>query len=102
MITTVVTFKIPQDMTRDQWFSTIEAVAPHFQNIPGLIRKHFLYSAGVGGGVYLWETKVAAEACYSDAWRESIRRVAVSDPEIAYYETQVVVDNERNEIRTAA
>lgn len=102
MITAIVTFAIPADMTREQWLSVIEPVAARFQNVPGLIRKQFLYRAGTGGGVYLWETRAAAEALYQGAWRDSVRKVAIADPEIAYFDTQIVVDNELDEVRIAA
>jgi len=103
MITAVVTFKIAQGMTREQWFDIIEGAAARFQNIPGLIRKQFLFSdAGIGGGVYLWETRAQAEALYRGMWRDHIRRVALSEPEIVYYETQIVVDNVQEIIELAA
>ena len=61
MITAVVTIKLPEGLTRAQWLENTKAIAARFQTIPGLIRKQFLYSdRGVGGGVYLWETREAA------------------------------------------
>jgi len=103
MITAVVTFKIPQGMTREKWLEQSKSVAARFQNIPGLIRKQFLYSdKGIGGGVYLWETREAAEACYRGPWRDNIRAIAGVDPDIAWFESAVVVDNESHEIKTAA
>jgi hypothetical protein len=64
MITAIVASKLPPGLTREQWQEQIKQVATRFQNVPGLIRKQFLYNdKGVGGGVYLWETREAAEAC---------------------------------------
>ena len=37
MITAVVTFKLPQGMTREKWLEHIKPVSARFQNIPGLI-----------------------------------------------------------------
>ena len=103
MITAIVTFKIPPGMTREQWLEHIKPVSARFQNIPGLIRKQFLFNEnGTGGGVYLWETRAAAEACYAGPWRENVRKIAGADPDIAWFETQIVVDNETNEIKIAA
>ena len=57
MITAVVTFKLPPGLTREQWQEHNKQVSARFQNVPGLIRKQFLYNEkGIGGGVYLWET----------------------------------------------
>ena len=103
MITAVVTFKIPPGTTRAQWLEHIKSISTRFQNVPGLIRKQFLYSdEGIAGGVYLWETREAAEALYAGAWRENLRKIADADPDIAWYDTQIVVDNERQEIEVAA
>jgi hypothetical protein len=104
MITAVVTFKLPPEMSRGKWQENIKQVSTRFQNIPGLIRKQFLYSdKGIGGGVYLWETREAAENCYfKSPWGESVRRVSGgNEPEIAWFETRVVVDNESHQIKTA-
>jgi hypothetical protein len=102
MITAIVTFGLPEGMSREKWLSLIEPAAARFQNIPGLIRKQFLFGEGQGGGVYLWENWAAAETCYNGPWRESIQRVATTPPQIVYFDTQVVVDNERGDIRVAA
>ena len=70
MITAVVTFKVAKEMTRAKALETFKAASARFQNVPGLIRKQFLYSAdnSTAGGVYLWETRAAAEACYQGPW----------------------------------
>ena len=52
--------------------------------------------------MYLWETRAAADACYQGPWKESIRKVAVTDPDIAWFDTPVVVDNETRQVKTAA
>jgi hypothetical protein len=74
-----------------------------FQNVPGLIRKQFLYNdKDIGGGVYLWETREAAENCYfKSPWAENVRKASGgNEPEIAWFETSVVVDNESHQIKT--
>jgi hypothetical protein len=47
MITAVVTFKLPPGLTREQWQEQIKQVSTRFQNVPGLIRRQFLYNASV-------------------------------------------------------
>ena len=37
MITAIVTFKLPQRLTREQWQENIKQVSARFQNVPGLI-----------------------------------------------------------------
>lgn len=81
-------------------------VAPKFKNMPGLIRKNFLFDGdrGIGGGVYTWETREAADAVYAEGgpWREAIRNLYGVEPEIIIFETPVIVDNAIGEIRSAA
>ena len=46
--------------------------APKYQAMPGLIRKYYALS-GDGtsvAGIYLWESRAAAERAYSKEWRE--------------------------------
>jgi Putative mono-oxygenase ydhR len=104
MITAVVTFKIPPGITRAQWMEQTRSVATRFQTVPGLIRKQFLYSdQGLAGGVYLWETREAAETCYRGPWRDNVLKASGgSEPNIAWFDTEVVVDNESHQIKTAA
>jgi hypothetical protein len=74
MITAVVTFRLPPEMSREKWQENIKQVSTRFQDVPGLIRKQFLYDEkGIGGGVYLWETREAAENCFfKGPWGESV------------------------------
>jgi hypothetical protein len=97
MITAIVTFGLSAVVTYDMWSEIAAAAAPRFENFPGLVREQFLFNHGLGG-VYLWESREAAEACYGGPWRESIARVALDDPRIAYFDTPVVVDNARGGI----
>jgi hypothetical protein len=106
MITAIVQFKVPAGTPRAQVFENMQKAAPRFQGMPGLIRKNFLFdeARGIGGGVYTWESREAAEKVYAEGgpWREAIRTLYGVDPEITIYETPVIVDNAVNEIQTAA
>ena len=106
MITAIVQFKIPPGTSRDQVVTNMQEAASRFEGVPGLIRKNFLYDAarGVGGGVYTWETREAAEELYAEggAWQGAIRNLYGMDPEIAWYETPIIVDNTIGKIQTAA
>ena len=57
------------------------------------MRKYYLYEAGRGGGVYLWESRAAAEAVYSPEWRRMIAERYGAEPEIQFLDCPVVVDN---------
>lgn len=106
MITAIVQFKVADDVGRDEVLNNMRNVAPRFENVPGLIRKSFLFDEerSTGGGVYTWETREAAEELYAEggAWREAIRNLYGVDPEITWFETPIIVDNAIGEIKTAA
>jgi heme-degrading monooxygenase HmoA len=95
MITAVVQFDLPKPMSLEEAARTFESTAPKYQNLPGLIRKYYLRSEDGrrAGGVYLWQTKAAAEACYSGEWKARVERVYGSKPEILWFDTPVIVDN---------
>ena len=95
MITAVVQFDLPQPISLEQAARTFESSAPKYKNLPGLVRKYYLRSEDGrrAGGVYLWETKAAAEAVYNGEWKARVEQLYGSKPEIAWFDTPVIVDN---------
>ncbi|MGH2416185.1 MAG: YdhR family protein [Microcystaceae cyanobacterium] len=95
MITTLVQFKLPTTITREEAQQLFLEVAPMFYDIPGLIRKYFLlFEDGMTtGGIYLWESRQDAERFHSDNFRQMILERYGSEPTITYYESPVVIDN---------
>jgi hypothetical protein len=103
MITAIVEYTLPPSIGRQECLAHFSAIAPGFREIPGFLRKHFLYSdAGVGGGVYLWESREDAERFYSGPWLDGIRSRYGVDPKITYFETLVICDVAAPEIRITA
>jgi hypothetical protein len=74
---------------------TFEPTAPKYQGLSGLVRKYYLRSEDGcrAGGVYLWETRAAAEAVYSSEWKARVKQLYGSEPEISWFDTPVIVDN---------
>ena len=70
--------------------------------LPGLRRKHYFLSeqGDRAGGIYFWDSRAAAEACYSDAWKEMVTAKYGAPPEIRFYEVPVSVDNLSGRIET--
>jgi hypothetical protein len=94
MITAIVRFPLPHTMSPSEAKTAFVRSAPRFQGVPGLIRKYYLYGPDhTGGGVYLWENRKAAEALYTEAWRQGVAKLFGQAPDIVYYETPVIVDN---------
>lgn len=93
MIVAVVRFPMDPSTPADAVRASFEASAPAYQSVPGLARKHFLHAADgtEGGGVYLWESREAAEAWYTEAWIERVTQ-KFGAPVIDYFESPVTVD----------
>jgi hypothetical protein len=96
MITAIVHFKLPPDIDARKAAELFRSSAPKYRNLKGLIRKYYLYDADqrLGGGVYLWKTRADAEAVYTPQWQAAIAERYGAPPDIRYFETSVVVDNE--------
>lgn len=101
MITAIVTFQLPAGTTAEDAARIFEASAPRYRGVPGLVRKYHVFGDdGTGGGVYLWESRAAAEALYTAAWREMIAQRYGAEPSIRFFETPVIVDNAVGAIQT--
>ncbi|MDI1284514.1 MAG: hypothetical protein PSV46_08960 [Reyranella sp.] len=66
----------------------------------GLVRKYYLFDGDkrIGGGVYLWKSCADAEAVYTPAWQAYIAERYGAPPDIRYFETAVIVDNDSDKI----
>jgi len=93
MIAAIVRFPHPKGTTLDDAKAIFEKTAPNYKGVQGLVRKYYLFGEEHFGGVYLWESRRAADRQYSAAWKTMIAEKFGSPPEITYYETPVIVDN---------
>ena len=75
------------------------ASAPNFLGKKGLIRKDYLNGDEGRGGVYLWESREAAEAWYNEDWWPMMEKRFGARPTLTYYDTYVTVDNAAGEVR---
>jgi hypothetical protein len=99
MITALVQFKLPQPLTTAEATERFEMSAPKYRNLPGLVRKYYLLSEDgrTGGGVYLWESREAAERVYNGEWRERLEKLYGATPMITWFSSPVIVDNSASE-----
>lgn len=103
MITAIVRFKAPPGADLAKATELFKGTAPKYQGMPGLVRKYYLFGEdGTAGGVYLWESREAAERVYNDEWRKTLTERYGAAPEISYYESPVIVDNTTGSIDAAA
>jgi hypothetical protein len=97
MIVAVVRFPLDPPLSMADASALFEESAPRYQHVPGLLRKHYLVApdGSVGGGVYLWESREAAEALYDQAWQDRLASRYGSPPVIDYFESPVTVEPDR-------
>jgi len=95
MITALVQFKLPQPMTTDKAQAVFAETAPKYREVNGLIRKYYLLSEDgkTAGGVYLWQSREAAEQLYTNDWKAFIVDKYGTRPSVTYFASPVIVDN---------
>jgi hypothetical protein len=100
MITAIVNFTLPADIDARKAAELFKSSAPKYRGMQGLVRKYYLFDAErrLGGGVYLWKTRADADAVYTPQWKAYIADRYGTPPDIRYFETSVVVDNESDKI----
>ncbi len=98
MITVIVQFEVG-DAKVEALKETFAASVPRYQQVPGLLRKYYLLSddGDRAGGVYLWKTREDAEALYTPEWKQMIKEKYGSEPDLSYFESPVIVDNQYGE-----
>ena len=104
MITTIVQFGLPKPVSLEEAAKMFESTAPRSRNLPGLVRKYYLRSEDgrTAGGVYLWESRAQAEKVYNAEWRERVSRLYGNAPQVTYFDTPVIVDNQTGTTTKAA
>jgi len=95
MITALVQIKLPEPMARDKAQGVFAETAPKYRKVKGLIRKYYLLSEDgeTAGGVYLWESREAANQLYTDDWQAVIMQKYGTNPSVTYFDSPVIVDN---------
>ena len=96
VIVAIVRFPVPGGLTPEGAREAFAASAPSYQDLPGLLRKYYLRDAdgAGGGGVYLWESRAAADAVYTDEWRQRLHDRYGAEPQVDYFDCPVIVEPE--------
>jgi hypothetical protein len=68
------TYATPPNLDEPAIRNLFDQVAGNYLEVPGLIRKYFGFSDDASEviGIYLWESKDAADAFYSDEWMAGV------------------------------
>lgn len=96
----VVQFPLPK-RTEDQAKTSGASTAPTYRGLAekGLIRKDYLNGDEGTGGVYLWESRAAAEAWFTPERAAMLTEKFGAAPTLTWYDTHVTVDNIKGETR---
>jgi heme-degrading monooxygenase HmoA len=96
MITAVVKILLPKPVSSEDASRAFESTAPIYKGLRGLLRKYYLRSEDgrYVGGVYVWETRADAEAVYTTEWKARVKQLYGAEPEISWFETPLIVDNQ--------
>jgi len=100
MITTIVQIKLSETLSLNKAQDIFATTASKYIEIQGLIRKYYLLSEDgeTAGGVYLWESREAAEMLYTEEWKKFILQKYGSGPSVTYFYSPVIVDNLLGEV----
>jgi hypothetical protein len=68
------TYQVPSSLDEPAIRSLFDQVAGNYLGVPGLVRKYFGFTEDAQQviGIYLWETKEAADAFYSPEWMAGV------------------------------
>lgn len=89
---TLVTLPIPQGLSRAALIGEFRKAVPIYAAVPGLARKYFILTPhGLFGGVYLWQSKQAADAFYSPEWYARARAAYKADPRVERFAVPVAL-----------
>ncbi|WFU52798.1 monooxygenase [Bradyrhizobium pachyrhizi] len=96
----IVQFDLPK-RTEEQAIRGGMGSAPTYRKLAtkGLIRKDYLNGEAGTGGVYLWESREAAEAWFTEAKIAELTERFGARPRLTWYDTHVTVDNLTGETR---
>ena len=96
----VVQFDLPK-RTEEQAIKGGTGTAPIYRELggKGLVRKDYLNGETGTGGVYLWDSRAAAEAWFTEARMADLTERFGVRPRLTWYDTHVTVDNLKHETR---
>jgi len=95
MIIAEVLFPQSKPMSLEAATAIFQSTAPRYKGRPGLLQKHYMRGQDglLAGAIYLWESREAADATYTDEWRAMVTEKYGAPPQIRFFDAPVSVDN---------
>ena len=96
------TYAVPPTLNDPAIRDLFAGVAGNYLGVPGLIRKYFGFTEDATQviGIYLWETKTAADAFYSDEWMAGVTERWGAAPIKQEWLVPVVAESAANRVVT--
>ena len=95
-VATLVQIALPAGVTRQRLLAEFRAAVPQYQQVPGLLRKHFIVSdGGTFGGLYLWADEGSAKAWFTPAWHDRVRASYGAPARIEWFDTPILLPTQR-------
>lgn len=100
MITAILEYSLAAPAARSTLVEKFKMAESRFRGLAGLQRKYFCYDENSGRGlsVYLWDSKAAAEAVFTEAFIGGFEASFGVRPSIRYIDTLMIVDNAADEV----
>ena len=105
VIATIVTFRHPEGgYDRPRFEAINRSTAPKYEGLAGLVSKAYWYddAARENGGLYIWQTRDAAEATHDEAHLDRLEELYGVRPTVRWLDVAVFVNNTRNDERPTA
>ena len=85
----------------DAFIKIAQRSAPKFRALEGqgLLSKDYVRAADGVGGVYVWESRAAAEAWFTEENLAEYTTTFGARPTLTWYESSLTVDNKAEEVR---
>ncbi|WP_050930420.1 hypothetical protein [Aestuariivita boseongensis] len=99
MFIEIVEFDRPEGFSDDDLLEDGRSTIPRWKGFKGLIRKHFVTDGPKVLGVYVWETRDAAEEGHNAAWIEAFTKRTGVPPKLRLYNMFMEIDNAAGEVR---
>ncbi|MFA7437791.1 hypothetical protein [Castellaniella sp.] len=84
--------------TKEKAMADAQSTIEKFSKVEGLLAKYYLNGEAGGGGVYIWESKEAADKWYTKEWEEANVKRFGTKPILTCYENYVRLDNENRKV----
>lgn len=91
-VAVVVSIPIPKTVPRAALPAEFDKAAPLYRAIPGLKRKYFTLGDGEFGGIYLWNSRAAAQAWFNEAWTKRATATYGAAPTVTWFDAPLVIE----------